>query len=265
MIHVAILHARYLELIRRGAKTAELRLTKTRRAPFGQIAPGQRLYFKQSGGPFSLTAIAQSVLCKEDLLPQDIRDIHRLHNHEILGDDAYWTQRTQSRFLTLIHFKEVEEISYGPRMKPHHGVAWQVLRGHEDVYPACRVNGGKAVIAQPSRNEEVSDDSQILKFPIRRVLTQANIRNSHVYLRSAASLFPKKSLGGPTRSEAGQSILLEFDDGSSARTDLIAHAQRFRARAPWRKWFANRAAQPGDTVIIEKSAPTKFRVTLSPR
>ena len=144
MIHVAILLKPYLELILDGRKTVELRLTRTRRVPFRAIEPGDRIYLKQSGGPFRATAIVRRVDFHDDLTPRRIQALQREFNHAIRGGADYWRSKRDARYATLVWLADVESIEFGPKMRPHHGAAWQVLPDSEDVYPRCLAARGTA-------------------------------------------------------------------------------------------------------------------------
>ena len=55
--HLAILKKPYLDAILEGRKPVESRFTITKRAPFGQIFKGDKVFLKQSSGPVCATAI----------------------------------------------------------------------------------------------------------------------------------------------------------------------------------------------------------------
>ena len=107
MIHVAILLKPYLDLILQGKKTVESRLTKDARDPFENIEPGERIYFKQSSGPFMATAIADHVLFESNLTPKRINEIRRDYNDQICGETSYWNWKRGSRYCTLIWLRDV--------------------------------------------------------------------------------------------------------------------------------------------------------------
>ena len=65
--HLAIIKRSYLNAIIAGKKTIELRLTKTRTAPFGRICKGDQIYLKASAGPVMATAAVARILKKQNL------------------------------------------------------------------------------------------------------------------------------------------------------------------------------------------------------
>lgn len=125
--HVAILYKRYIDLILQGEKTVESRLTRTPRAPFRAIAPGDRIYFKASSGPFMATAIADSVDFHEALTPVKINRLKHQYNDAVCGDDDYWNAKLTSRYATFVTLRDVEPLTTGPAMKKSTGIAWFVL------------------------------------------------------------------------------------------------------------------------------------------
>ncbi len=127
MIHVAVLRPRYARLVLSGAKTIESRLAQSRRAPFGAIAAGDRVYFKVSAGPFIARARAAKVMFHEELTPSFVRALKRDHNHAILADPEYWRQKVSARFATLVWLEEVSGVSVGPLFPPLCGRGWLTL------------------------------------------------------------------------------------------------------------------------------------------
>lgn len=141
MIHVAILHRRYLDLILLGVKTVESRLLRTRRTPYGMVRTGERVYFKESGGPFRATAVAGRVVHLGALTPADVRRLARQFEGEIRGGAAYWRSKSTARVATLVWLTQVRPIAFGPgvdglpQWRPRQG--WCVLPDECDVFPAC--------------------------------------------------------------------------------------------------------------------------------
>ncbi|GEM_PF-334231 len=255
MIHVAILQAPYLQAIVDGRKSIEMRLTMTNRVPFEAVEIGERLYFKQSGGPFRGTALVDHVLFMRDLTPRDVERVRRDYNDWICGAAEFWRSRRQARFATLIWVRDVEPIRFGPRMRPHHGVAWQCLPDREDVYPGC-LTSTSSVRAVASR-----DGNRTSGKPVLITLTAANIQYGHVYLTGRADRFPPDAFGGPTRAQAGRPLTLHFARGVTIETDIVRTRNIFRSRV-WRSWFVDQGARAGDQVRLTPRGPRKFTVNL---
>jgi hypothetical protein len=136
MIHVAVLKPPYIRAVLDGRKTVEARLTRARFAPYLRVSPDDRLYFKQTSGPFRATAVVTRVLTFADLDPKQVRRIRSAHNDLILGDPAYWAAKRTARYATLIWFDRVEPITMGPTYSPSRQ-AWHVLPDSACVYPDC--------------------------------------------------------------------------------------------------------------------------------
>lgn len=58
-----------------GEKTIESRWYQTKRAPWGKIAAGETVYFKNSGEPITVKAKVHKVIKFESLTPKKIREI----------------------------------------------------------------------------------------------------------------------------------------------------------------------------------------------
>jgi len=141
--HLAVLKRHYLDAVIEGRKTVELRLARTRAAPFGKVVPRDTIYLKQSSGPVRAVAAAGRVLSLENLTPAKIRALRREHNHLVLGAPDYWRARSSARYATLIWLANVRELAPGdplPPADPFYGNAWRVLdhhpRNHKAAQPA---------------------------------------------------------------------------------------------------------------------------------
>ena len=141
MIHVAIIHKRYLDAILASEKTIESRLSKIRVGPFERITEGERIYFKQVSGSFLATAIAKNVTFFDQLTPKRVASLKRKYNDRIGGDDAYWSAKSSATCGSLIWLHKVEPIDAGPSLAsvqmPGSRRAWFVLGDEFDVYPEC--------------------------------------------------------------------------------------------------------------------------------
>lgn len=226
MIHVAVLLKPYLDLILEGTKTIECRLTQQALAPFEQIDPGERIYFKQSSGPYRAMAVADEVLFECDLTPNRVRDLERDYNEFIRGEKHFWQLKRNSRFLTLIWLREVQPIEVGPDIPPLQGRAWAVLP--ED--PAWRRG---------------QSDGQSFSTAI----TDGNLRNNSIYVTGVIDRFPAWAIGGVSRKNAGRPITLMLHDGPTLNTDIVGPRKLLRTRA-WGPWFKQHGATPGDHVVF---------------
>lgn len=126
-IHVAILQKPYLDAVLAGTKTIESRLTKTSREPYRAIAEGERLFLKQSGGPFRATAVAGVVEHLAGLSPKDVEALRQKYQPRVGGDDAYWAGKAACRYAVFITLESVEAFSVGPAYAVQSMRAWYVL------------------------------------------------------------------------------------------------------------------------------------------
>ncbi|OHB60549.1 MAG: hypothetical protein A2167_06390 [Planctomycetes bacterium RBG_13_46_10] len=129
--HLVILKKPYFDAIMAGRKQIESRFTKTRREPFGQIQPGDKLLLKISSGPVCATATVSAVKSFENLTPQKIKQIKEEYNHDIKGSDQIWQSRHDCKFGLLIWLKDIEPIE-PVRIHKKDWRAWVVLTDKED-------------------------------------------------------------------------------------------------------------------------------------
>lgn len=127
MIHVAVIYAKYIDMILRREKRVELRLSRNRIPPFGIASAGDTLYMKQSGGPMRARATMTRVECYEGLTPDSLMDLKAKYNHLVCGPDAAWEAKLRSRYATLMWLDDFVESAESPVYKRFTGNAWQVL------------------------------------------------------------------------------------------------------------------------------------------
>lgn len=235
MIHVAVLLRPYLDLILRGEKTVECRLTLQARDPFERIEPGERIYFKQSAGPYAATAIAEHALFEADLTPKRVSEIKRDYNELIRGEDDFWRKKRDANYCSLVWLKDVQPSTAGPSIRPLQGVAWLCLE--ED--PAWRrVESSRA------------NDRPLLPLqPFEIAITAGNIKNNTLYATDVIDRFPEWCIGGAKKADAGRPITLMLHEGPTVRTDIVEGRKLFRTRV-WGGWFRAHGVKPGDRVIF---------------
>lgn len=127
MNHVAVLHEPYIRAILDGSKTVESRLSKMRCAPFGAVSPGDVIYFKLSGGPFALHAVAHEIESHDDLSPGAIDQLRKRLNRHVGAPREYWRAKRDARCATFIWLREVRPIERGPIIPALNGRGWLVL------------------------------------------------------------------------------------------------------------------------------------------
>lgn len=265
MIHVAVLLKPYLDLILSGEKTVECRMTRQSRAPFEMIERGERIYFKQSAGPYRAAAIVDHVLCEANLTPQRIAEIKRDYNDLIRGDDAVWDAKRDSRYITLIWLREVQPCDTGPAIPPMQGAAWRAL----DEEPAWRRSQPPAAAPFPGPATDAATRLPASRKPAQTdassfsiEITLGNIRNGSLYVTGALDRFPDWAVGGPNKSQAAAPMTLMLHEGPRVETDIVGPRKLLRTRV-WRSWFARHGAQPGDRVVFTPMDEATYFVGLT--
>lgn len=131
-IHVAILKPQFLRLILSGHKTVESRLYRTAMPPVSCAQVGQRVYLKESSGPFRAVARIAAVDGHRDLTPAKVAALAKRYNDRVRGDDDYWLTKRHSRFAVFITLTDVQPIDLGPRYDKSMR-AWHVLDDQHDL------------------------------------------------------------------------------------------------------------------------------------
>ena len=130
MNHVAVIQRTYADALLTGEKSIESRLSRNRCAPFGKINPGDRIYFKQSSGPYRLRAHVQAIESFSELTPVQIRRIRKTYNGQIGAPPHYWKRKRTARYATLIWLTNIKSITTGPDIPPLNGRGWLILTPH---------------------------------------------------------------------------------------------------------------------------------------
>lgn len=129
--HVAVVHRKFAMLILKGEKTAELRLTKNRIAPFGIVKKGDTVFIKIASGPVCCRALVSLVEQHEGLTPGSISELRRVLAPVVKGDDAYWDLKRTARYATVIHLECVAACDDAPGLAEARAgnprAAWLVL------------------------------------------------------------------------------------------------------------------------------------------
>lgn len=110
-IHVAIFVEPYLTYVLEGKKTVESRFGIQKRAPYGQVASGDILLLKVSGGPIV-------GLCKVtdvwfySLSPKSLDKLRREFTDALCAHDPdFWKQRSEASFATLMRINYVRNLN----------------------------------------------------------------------------------------------------------------------------------------------------------
>ncbi len=255
VIHVAVLLKPYLDLILRGEKTVECRLTQTARDPFERVEPGERIYFKQSSGPFAATAIVEHVLGEANLTPRRVGEIKRDYNHLIKGEDAFWKFKRNSSYCTLVWLSDVQATTSGPAIRPLQGVAWLCM----EEEPVWRRDDGSDKRAEPQTAASEKKGVRPLSFGVS--ITAGNLKNNTLYVTDVMDRIPPWAVGGASKTDAGEPITLMLHEGPTVRTDIVGSRKLIRSRV-WGAWFRTHGVKPGDRVIFTPIDGTTYLVGL---
>jgi len=242
-VHVAIVTPPYDRLILGGRKKVECRLTKTPLPPFGCIAPGERVYFKRSAGPFFAVAVVDRVWTTDNLSAARVDSLRKRFNDEIHGEASYWKARRTARYGTLVWLREVTPTSLHPTYRTQNMRAWYTLDDAADPLGAGAIEQAGGANGQAFTIELM-----------RGSITQSQVRVTRVMAR-----FPADCYGGRTKREAGEPITLRLRGGPAVTTDIVSEKKLLRWRG-WRGWFERQGLGEGDAVRLTPRGRRVFDV-----
>ena len=224
--HIAILKHNYLKLVLAGIKTVESRLTYNAIAPWQQIKPDERIFFKQSGGPFRATAVVEHVDFFDHLTPAKLRKLYDRFNDAVCGSKDYWfVTKATARHATFVTLRDVLPTSIGPAMKPSQGLAWFVI-------------------------EPVN-----IPLPFTVTLTDGAIKNGYISLSQPLKQHPQQCL-------TDQLLTLHLPDKQIIQTDLT-DKKTLRWRG-WKQLYQTFNMHPDDRVLFEPLDNLTYRVSFEP-
>ncbi|MCK4999346.1 MAG: hypothetical protein KAS23_07420 [Anaerohalosphaera sp.] len=129
-VHLAVLKRGYVGAILAGRKVVELRLMRSRRAPYGRVSTGDEVFIKESCGPVAARAVVGRVVEFEGLTRAKVRRLHAKYNELICGADEYWDERADCKYACVIWLEGVEEVERRAIDKSDQR-AWVVLSDEE--------------------------------------------------------------------------------------------------------------------------------------
>lgn len=125
--HVAIVSRDVADALLSGRKRVESRLFRARRPPYGAIRPGERIFFKRSGGAVFATARAIWVEFATFASPNAVAAAARRLGRLVAAPRAYWSARREARYGVFIGLSAVRPTRAGPRVPRQFGGGWVVL------------------------------------------------------------------------------------------------------------------------------------------
>lgn len=94
-------------------------------------------------------------------------------------------------------------------------------------------------------------------------ITDGNITNNHIYLRSFFDRFPADAIGGSNKgTRAKRDLMIDWGGAELVQTDLDDQKKFFRARGWIGAFYQLHRARAGDCVLIEEIAAYRYRVSL---
>lgn len=106
--HIAIMsHRSLLDKILAGEKTIESRFSRVKSPPFGQVAAGDKIYFKLSGGPVLGVARVTRVEEYDNLTPPQIEELAAKYREGLALSEDFLARKMESKFASLLFLEDV--------------------------------------------------------------------------------------------------------------------------------------------------------------
>jgi len=131
-VHLAVFTEPILSALLTGAKTVESRFSLNKIQPFGRVCTGDIILVKKSGGPVVAVFISGEIKSYSNLTPERIDQIRSKYS-EPLGmseDDAFWVEKKDSKYATLINIKRVKRLD-PCRIDKKDRTSWVILAQRE--------------------------------------------------------------------------------------------------------------------------------------
>ncbi|HEX2915890.1 MAG TPA: ASCH domain-containing protein [Chloroflexia bacterium] len=145
--HIAILsHKSVLEKILSGEKTIESRFSRVKSLPYGQVSPGDIVYFKLSGGPVLGFARVANVEEYEDLTPARVEALGKRYGHELALSQDFLTRKLESKYVSFIFLEDVQPCS--PWNYKQEGRSGWIILPPEEKTPASEEAASVATSSQ---------------------------------------------------------------------------------------------------------------------
>jgi hypothetical protein len=130
--HIAVMHEPFLSYVLNGQKRVESRFSRTRVAPYGQVRRGDVLLLKELSGPVSGLAEVAHV-DSYALDPTVWTMLHDRFASALCADEAFWEQRRDARFATLMSLGAVTSIA-PVLVDKHDRRGWVVLESEPQIH-----------------------------------------------------------------------------------------------------------------------------------
>lgn len=110
MRHLAIFIGDTAELILKGKKRIDLRISQKKIIPYHTISVGDEILLKKSGGDIVGKARASKVVFYDSFTKRDIDKIRSEYGKYILMGDDFWDAKSSGKYLTMIYLEGVERF-----------------------------------------------------------------------------------------------------------------------------------------------------------
>lgn len=108
-VHLGIFAEPFLTMVLTGVKTTESRFSRNRCAPFGEVFDGDVILLKEVSGPICGLALAMRTEYY-DLGAEPLSRIRDRYGAAICADEAFWEERRDATYATLIELGEPTSI-----------------------------------------------------------------------------------------------------------------------------------------------------------
>lgn len=108
-IHLAVFSKPYISFLFSGQKTIDIRLSKNRCDPFGEVDVGDTILIKELSGPICGIALARSVIFF-DIKFSSLHDIKCKYANLSCTDSEFWNLHQGASYATLIKLSEIMPI-----------------------------------------------------------------------------------------------------------------------------------------------------------
>jgi hypothetical protein len=238
-----------------GSKTWEMRSTQTSiRGPFGLIRKGTGTIC----GVATLVDVGRP-LTLDEMVTSFVR--HRIPGDMIrAGEVAKWNVPwLLSGVRQLAH-----PVAYD---HPSGAVTWVNLAPEVSQQIAEELKSSISPVLLQSDSEpshpDLAGSAMKGRLLVQTGLTEGNIKNNHFYLRGHLDRFPSDLIGGSNKdAKAPKEAAIDWGGPNLTTTDIDGEKQFFRMRGWIRKFFESTNAHPGDWVLVEETAPYRYKISL---
>jgi hypothetical protein len=135
-----VLHERYFDLLRRGKKRIECRLSAIRRPPFESVGPGDHLWLKLPSRGVRGIAVVGAAISRSAGDGDGLVQWVQRYSRDIAADRPFFADAADwARFATLIWIQSLVTIQ-PMRVSKADQRAWVVLA--HPPFPGMRIGGG---------------------------------------------------------------------------------------------------------------------------